>query len=192
MRFHGFVCGVLLLVASPAKVRAVEPVVVDFEQVTVLFPGERPNRVEKFEDKGVIFELAHAPKKSKGKGLVMFFEHSPDKHKGIASAMALEPIPVRATFPAPVSAVTVTFWGSTGTPVALEAFDRQGRVVSRMSLESAPGRKSPGDPIPLFPLTVQGEQISYIEFSGPREGEYLAADEVRFAPVGEDPARRHE
>jgi len=25
--------------------------------------------------------------------------------------------------------------------------------------------------------------IAYVQFSGPREGEYLAADEVRFTPV---------
>jgi len=30
---------------------------------------------------------------------------------------------------------------------------------------------------------VKAGRIAYIQFSGPREGEYLAADEVRFTPV---------
>jgi hypothetical protein len=32
-------------------------------------------------------------------------------------------------------------------------------------------------------MTVKAARIAYIEFSGPREGEYLAADELRFTPV---------
>jgi hypothetical protein len=32
-------------------------------------------------------------------------------------------------------------------------------------------------------MTVNAKSIAWIEFSGPREGEYLAADEVRFTPV---------
>jgi len=35
-------------------------------------------------------------------------------------------------------------------------------------------------------LTVKGERIAYVQFSGPREGEYLAADELRFTPAGSD------
>ena len=97
--------------------------------------------------------------------------------------MAAEPIPVRATFPKPVSSVTVAMWGSTGTPALLEAFDSEGNVVDRRSLDSIPGRKAPGDPVPIFTMTVSAKRIAYIEFSGPREGEYLAADEVRFTPA---------
>jgi len=100
--------------------------------------------------------------------------------------MATEPIPVRATFPAPASSVTVSFWGSTGTPAVLEAFDAEGKQVDRASLPSVPGRKAPGDPVPTFTMTVKGDRIASIQFSGPREGEYLAADEVAFTPVSLD------
>ena len=76
-------------------------------------------------------------------------------------------------------------WGSTGTPALLEAFDAEGKVIDRSSLESIPGRKAPGDPVPIFTMTVSAPRIAYIQFSGPREGEYLAADEVRFVEEGE-------
>jgi hypothetical protein len=73
-------------------------------------------------------------KQTKGKGMLMFFAHLSTGHKGIVCAMAMEPIPVRATFAKPVSSVTVSFWGSTGTPALLEAFDTDGKVVeSRQS-----------------------------------------------------------
>jgi hypothetical protein len=115
---------------------------------------------------------------------MMFFTHLSSGHKGIVCAMATEPIPVRATFPSAVSAVTVSFWGSTEMPALLEAFDAGGKVVDRASLDSVPARKAPGDPVPTFNLTVKGNGIAYIQFSGPREGEYLAADELRFTPIG--------
>ena len=57
------------------------------------------------------------------------------------------------------------------------------KVVDSASLESVPGRKAPGDPGPIFSMTVKASRIAYIQFSGPREGEYLAADEVRFIPI---------
>jgi len=94
--------------------------------------------------------------------------------------MATESIPVRATFKQPVSSVTISFWASTGTHALLEAFNPSGMVVDRASLPAVPGRKTPGDPVPFFSMTVKGS-IAYVQFSGPREGEYLAADEVRFS-----------
>jgi hypothetical protein len=115
--------------------------------------------------------------------MLMFFTHLSSGHKGLVCAMATEPIPVRATFPKPVSSVTISFWGSTGTPALLEAFDAEGRVVDHVSLESVPGHKAPGDPVPIFNVTVKGERIAYVQFSGPREGEFLATDEVRFTPI---------
>jgi len=118
--------------------------------------------------------------------MLMFFTHLSTGHKGIVCAMATEPIPVRATFPKPVSSVTLRLWGSTGTPALLEAFDAEGNMVDRASLESVPGRKTPGEPVPLFTMTVSAGRIAYIQFSGPREGEYLAADEVRFTPVDDN------
>lgn len=185
----GFGLAALVLAWNATAIRAAEPVVVDFEQATLIFPDERPNRVEQWVEKGVTFKLARAPKKSKAKGLVMFFDHLSTGHKGIVSAMALEPIPVRATFPKPTSSVSVAFWGSTETPAVLEAFDSDGKLVDRAELKSVPGRKAPGDPIPIFTMTVKAQRIAYIEFSGPREGEFLAADEIRFTPV--DDSDRH-
>jgi len=159
---------------------------VDFESAVPLLADQKANRVPQWEEKGVVFTLAHEPQHTKGKGMLMFFTHLSTGHKGIVCAMATEPIPVRATFPKPVSSVTVSFWGSTGTPALLEAFDGDGKVVDRASLDSVPGRKAPGDPVPIFTMTVRAAHIAYVQFSGPREGEYLAADEVRFTPVESD------
>lgn len=160
-----------------------QEVVVDFEKAAVLLAEDRAHRAEQWVEKGVTFRLAHSPRETKAKGLVMFFEHLSSGRKGIASAMALEAIPVRATFPAPVASVTIAFWGSAGAPVLLEAFDAEHNVVDRASLASVPMRKAPGDPVPIFTMTVKAGRIAYVQFSGPRPGEYLAADEVRFTPV---------
>jgi hypothetical protein len=172
----------LPLVASLCAWSA-EPVVVDFEKAVTLLPDGQASRVPRWEEKGVVFTLAHEPKQTKGKGMLMFYTHLSNGHKGILSAMATESIPVRATFPAPVSSVAVSFWGSTGMPALLEAYDAEGKVIDRASLDSIPGRKAPGDAVPIFTMTVKGGRIAYIQFSGPREGEYLAADEVRFTPI---------
>lgn len=177
---------VFLLLAIAAYAADGKQVVVDFEDAVVLQPDTKANRVEQWVEKGVVFKLAHEPRKSKTKGLLMFFPHIESGHKGIVCAMATEPIPVRATFPTPVSSVTLALWGSTGTPALVEAFDLEGNVVDRASLESVPGRKAPGDPVPIFTMTVRGKSITYIQFSGPRAGEYLAADEVRFTPIDGD------
>src|SRR5204863_466966 len=94
-------------------------------------------------------------RQTKGKGLLLFFTHLSNGHKGIVCAMATEPIPVRATFPAPVSSVEISFWASIGTPAVLEAFDADGTVVDRASIQSVPGRKAPGD---LSGLVVDGAE----------------------------------
>src|SRR5689334_20600599 len=146
----------LLLLSAAARVWSADPVVVDFEKAAPLLPDGNGNRIPRWEEKGVVFTLAHEPEHTKGKGLLMFFTHLSNGHKGIACAMATEPIPVRATFPKPVSSVTVSFWGSTGMPALLEAFDADGKVVDRAALESVPGRKAPGDPVPIFTMTVKG------------------------------------
>jgi hypothetical protein len=96
---------------------------------------------------------------------------------------------MRATFPQPASSVTVTFGGSTATPALLEAFDAEGNVVDRASLASIPVRKAPGEPVPIFTMTVKGPRIAHVQFSGPRTGEYLAADEVRFTPTAAEGVR---
>ena len=139
--------------------------------------------VDSWEDKGVVFTPAHAPAKSKAKARLMFFPHLPSGRKGILSAMADDPIPVRARFPNGCSSVTVEFWGSTGCAARLEAYDSEAKLIDKAGLDVIPGRKAPGEAIPTFQLTVSGTNIAYIEFSGPRAGEYLAAEEVRFVPL---------
>jgi hypothetical protein len=176
----------LLLLGAIPYAWSAEEVVVDFENAVPLLADRKANRVPRWEEKGVVFTLAREPQQTKGKGMLMFFTHLSTGHKGIVCAMATEPIPVRATFSKPVSSVTVSFWGSTGTPALLEAFDNEGKVADRASLESVPGRTAPGEPVPIFSMTVKASRIAYIQFSGPREGEYLAADEVRFTPVHGD------
>jgi hypothetical protein len=176
----------LLLLGAAAYARSAEQVVVDFENAVPLLADSKANRVPRWEEKGVVFTLVREPQQTKAKGMLMFFTHLSTGQKGIVCAMATEPIPVRASFPKPVSSATVSFWGSTGTPALLEAFDAEGKVVDRARLESVPGRKAPGDPIPIFTMTVKASRIAYIQFSGPREGEYLAAAEVRFTPIDGD------
>jgi hypothetical protein len=174
----------LLLAAACAW--PAEPVVVDFEKAVPLLADGNANRVPRWEEKGVVFTLAREPQQTKGKDMLMFFTHLSGGHKGIACAMATEPIPVRATFPKPASSVTVSFWGSTGTPALLEAFDADGKLVDGASLDGVPVRKAPGDPVPIFTMTVKAARIAYVQFSGPREGEYLAADELSYTPIDGD------
>ena len=124
------------------------------------------------------------PTHSKAKGRVMFFPHLATDHKGILNAMANEQaIPVQAKFPHGASSVTLVLWGSTGCPAKLEAFDQNDKLVDSASVASVPGRKAPADPVPFFELTVKAPEIAYIRFSGPRNGEFLAADAVRFVPL---------
>jgi len=73
-------------------------------------------------------------------------------------------------------------WGSTGCPAKLAAFGADGKLIDKSELPAVPGRKAPGDPVPNVELTVKGKQIAYIEFSGPRVGEFLVAEELRYVP----------
>jgi len=138
----------LFLVVATTCAWSAEPVVVDFENAVPLLADGKANRAPIWEEKGVVFTLAHDPQQTKAKGMLMFFTHLSSGHKGLVCAMATEPIPVRATFPRPVSSVTVSFWGSTGTPALLEAFDAQGKVVDRAVLESVPNRRPLAIPCP--------------------------------------------
>jgi hypothetical protein len=101
-----------MLLLLPALAMAAEPVavVVDFENAVPLLADHKANRVAQWVDKGVTFTLAHEPKQSGAKGMLMFFTHLASGRKGLVCAMATEPIPVRATFPKPVSSVTVSLW----------------------------------------------------------------------------------
>jgi hypothetical protein len=139
--------------------------------------------VDSWEENGVTFTPAHAPTRSQAKARLMFFPYESAGRKGILSAMAEDPIPVRARFASNVISVTGTFWGSTSCPALLTAYDQDGNIVDKFSLDAAPNRKAPGDPIPTFAMTVKGTNIAYVEFSGPRAGEYLAAEEIRYVPA---------
>jgi hypothetical protein len=177
------VVGTALGLASAA---AAEEVVIDFEQVPIrLDPqnDELVNRLQRYAEKGVEFKLAREPERSKARGRIMFFPHIASGRKGLLNAMASEQqIPVQVRFSQGASAVTIIFWASTGASARLEAFNRQGEVVARDELKVVPGRKRPEDPVPTFELKVKADEISHVEFSGPRTGEFLAADEVRFTP----------
>jgi hypothetical protein len=165
----------LLALAWAAPAARAEEIVIDFEKAQVGKP------VPSWTEKGVVFELAGPPTRSKAQGRIMFFPHLATQHKGILNAMATEQaIPVQATFPVRVSSVTLVLWGSTGCPALVEALDENGAVVDKVSVRAVPGRKTPADPIPFIPLTVRAPAIAAIRFSGPRNGEFLAADEIRF------------
>ena len=169
----------LSIAATSLVVGLSAEVVIDFEQAEVGKP------VTNWVEKGVTFALAHPLKQSKAAGRVMFFPHLATGHKGILCAMANEQIPIQATLPKPASSVTLVLWGSTGCPAVLEAFDKTGTLVDKTSALAVPGRAKPEDPIPTFELTVKASEISFVRFSGPRTGEFLAADEFRFLPVAD-------
>jgi hypothetical protein len=152
-----------------------EEIVIDFEQAEIGKP------VATWTEKGVVFNLAGPLVHSKAKGRIMFFPHLAANRKGILNAMATEQaIPVLATFPGSASSVTLVLWGSTGCPALVEALDKNGLVLDKASVDAVPGRKAPGDPIPFIELTVKAPEIAAIRFSGPRNGDFLAADEIRF------------
>ena len=175
--------------ASPAAIAAVLAAVpppaagetiIDFEQAEIGTP------VPKWEEKGVIFELAGPLKRTPAaKPRVMFFPHLATGHKGILNAMATDQaVPLKMTLPgAGASSVTLVLWGSTGCPAVVEAFDKDGKLVDQKAVAAVPGRKAPDEPVPFLTLTVQGSAIATIHLSGPRNGEFLAADEVRFVPL---------
>ena len=150
-------------------------VVIDFEQAEV---GARPTE---WVEKDVVFKLSRAPAQTKAQGRMVFFPHLGSGRKGILNAMASEPIPVEVRFPSPVTSVTLLLWGSTGYAARVEAFNAQGEKVDSAAVDVVPRRAAPADPEPLFELTVRAPEIAYVQFSGPRAGEFLAADEVRFS-----------
>jgi hypothetical protein len=86
-------------------------------------------------------------------------------------------------FVARVTTYAIKAARSTGCPALLEAFDKNGMLVGQAALDRVPGRTRPEDPIPMFQLSVKAPEIALIRFSGPRSGEFLAADELRFTPL---------
>jgi hypothetical protein len=149
-------------------------IVIDFEQAEIGKP------VPTWTDQGVVFRLAGPLAHSKAVGRIMFFPHLATNHKGLVNAMATEQaVPVLATFPTRATAVTVVMWGSTGCPALLEALDEKGEVIAKAVAAAVPGRKKPGDPVPFLTLSVKAQAIAAIRWSGPRDGDFLAADEIR-------------
>jgi hypothetical protein len=176
IRHLKFVPGLLALLAPLAV--AAGPVVVDFERAT---PG---TWIRSWKEQGVVCHLAWEPTKSKAPGRMTVFPHLATQRKGILCAMADEPIPVQVDFPQPATSVTVVFWASNGCAAVLEGLDAAGHVVDTARLPVAPARAAPGDPVPFFELTVAAPAMVSVRFSGPRAGEFLAADEVRITPAG--------
>ena len=179
LRVHSWLLALCVLLGARSAIGA--EIVIDFEQAQIGKPAT--NWVEK----GVTFTLAHQPTQSRAVGRVMFFPHLATSRKGILCAMANEQIPVQARFPDGASSVTLKLWGSTGCPALLKAFDASGQVVDQVSVPTSPARTRPEDPIPFFELSVKANYIAYVQFSGPRTGEFLAADEMRFEPVATTP-----
>lgn len=168
----------LLVFAGTIRAGTGDEVVIDFEQAEIGKP------IPAWTEKGVVFTLAGSPTQSKAMGRIMFFPHLTSNHKGLLNAMALEQsIPVKAVFPTGASSVTVVFWGSTGCPALLEALDGNGEVIDKAAVAAVPGRQAPADPVPFVQLSVKAPKIAAIRFSGPRNGEFLAADEIRFTPL---------
>ena len=148
---------------------------IDFESAEIGKP------VPTWTEQGVEFSLAGPLQHSKAVGRVMFFPYLPTERKGILNAMAHEQqVHLQAKFPAPVSSVTLVLWGATGSPAKLEAFDGEGRRVAEAAVPAVPGRQDPADPVPQFELTVRAASIATIRLSGPRTGEFLAIDALRF------------
>jgi hypothetical protein len=171
--------------ALKAALAAVPPpapgeVVVDFEQAEIGKP--MPN----WEEKGVKFRL-YGPLQRTPAAVprIEFFPHLATGHKGILNAMANDQaVPLEMALPgAGASSVTLVLWGSTDCPVLVEAYDKDGKLVDQKSVAAVPGRKAPEDPVPFLVLTLKAPAIAAVYLSGPRSGEFLAADEVRFLPL---------
>lgn len=169
----------LFALASPNLVVADESIV-DFESAEIGKP------IPQWTEQEVVFELAHVPKKSKALGRIMFFPHIGSGKKGILNAMANEPIPIRVTFPRPVSRVRLKLWGSTTSASLIEAFDANGKVIAKDSLEQVPTRTKPEEHVPFFDATLQGDSIAYLEVSGSQPGGFLAIDEMDITYFGNE------
>jgi hypothetical protein len=175
--------------ATPAQIAAVlapvpKPapgeIVIDFEATEIGVP------VAKWEEKGVTFTLAGPLVRTPAaKPQVMFFPHLATDHKGIVNAMTIDQgVPLKMALPgAGASSVTLVLWGSTNCPAVIEALDKDGNVVDKQSFASVPNRKAPNEPVPFFVVTLKAAAIASVNISGPRSGEYLAADELRFVPL---------
>ena len=175
---HGLKRGLQLqallgLALGAASLGAAEDVVLDFEQ------GALGEWIPAWEEQGVSFGLAWKPTKSKAVGSLTFFPHIGTDRQGILAAMATDPIPLEVRFAAPVMSVSATCWAHTGSAARLQAFAADGTLLDTVEIARVPQRTDPANPMPQFELSVTGEAIAFVRFSGPREGEYLAVDELR-------------
>jgi hypothetical protein len=175
------------IASATAGLSATKPgeTVITFENADVGHP------VPSITEKGVTFALAAPLQQSAAVPRVMFFPHLKTNRDGILNAMSNEQgIPVKITFPAPVSSVTLVMWGATDTHVLVEAHGKDDKLLDSASLAKTPDRKDPGDPVPSFELTVKGEHIAYVLFGGAGNGNFIAVEELRYvpAPAGEAPA----
>lgn len=168
-------CGKLAPIA-----RAEEDVVITFQDAEIGKP------VPSWNAKGVTFEPGGTLRRSTAKPRIMFFPHLMTNKKGMLNAVANEAIPVLIRFPNGASKVTLVMWGSVTSAALVEALDQEGKVVDKASLEKVPKRDSPAKPIPSFELTVQAPHISSVRFSGAHPGGFLAAEEIRFAPLASE------
>ncbi len=146
--------------------------VIDFESAEIGKP------MLTWSEKDVIFTPAHEPEKSKAKGRIMFFPHLGTDRKGIVNAIANEAIPFRVTFPRPVNKAELILWGSTTSSALVEAFDAEGNLLTKDSLDHVPVRKSPEELVPFFELTVSAEGISNLVISGAKPGGFVAVDKL--------------
>jgi hypothetical protein len=169
------------LVATATVATADDPVILTFDKV------ETGKPMPSYTDQGVIFALSRPPSTSRAVGRVMFFPHLKTSRKGILNAMANESIPIEIRFHKPVSSVTLVLWGSIGSAAVVEAYDKDEKVVDRMSREKVPERTGPEQPIPSFELMVKAPTITFVRFSGAPPGGYLVCDELRFTALPEKP-----
>ena len=165
----------LALLAGATLVTARE-VVIDFES------GPLGEWIPSWSEPGTTIELAWQPMKAATAGSLTFFPRIGTDDQGVLCAMADEPIPVEVRHAQLARRVTVRFWASTGCAARLEALDADGKVLQVAALAEVPRRSDPAEPVPTFELTVSAPTaaIAAIRFSGPRAGEFLAADEIRW------------
>lgn len=152
------------------------------ERVLDLENGVPGAWISEWEEQGVWFGPARAPTKSKAKGSLTFFVRPGAEDRGILMAMADDPLPLAVRFPVPVRRVTVRLWAHTGSAARLQALDRDGEVVATAQVERVPQRTNPAEPMPRFELIVTAPGIASLRLDGPRAGEYLVADELRYVP----------
>jgi hypothetical protein len=173
---------IVCILSMPCYHSTAEEIVIDFENCEIGKP------VLLYADQDVVFDLSHAPKKSRAKGRLMFFPHLGDDRKGILNAMADEAIPLRIKLPRPASQASLRLWGSTTSSALVEAFDQQGNLLTQAMLAHVPVRQSPEEQVPYFRLTVASSGISTIHVSGSQPGGFIALEEIRIVIEGDEPA----